>query len=744
MLSFYGGQPGKSFRISKIFPNRTALEEDLSQRWYSDVGVGEMVFISYGNPNPDKIDESQQLTKEEVEALLENINYKLIDKSSEFEQWLGDVTLFRHRDFIEKGKEFLDETLSSIDPLVYYEINYGGFLYYFSYYSGSWAVTPYLLGAETTNLSSIYQQNKLIDMNNPRFRGKTFNSTLWLKVYLDSNGAIVDSSGTVQYPSLSPLTEDHNDRIITIQDVEGVQNPTASGVRNNIYGLAYVLVSAMQGETPILTANHEVVDTDVPPSVETELVDIAHPTFVFKLPQAQNIDTVNSFASSLNANEEPKIYIYNGKDETSIAQVYEARKDSTDGTTLELDGDTLVVKSTDKNKEVYECGTITEGPNTVNNPIIEFSLPRAQIMQQPTTEVIGPGVNPSLDINSEEINYPFLEFKLPRSAKMFYVDFLGEKKDYNVSTNDNVELKNLVYSNNQLKDVSVRPLIGDYFINEDTGTTYVVSNISSSASFVESTYNFEFLARLISPTPSVLTVEEAISEGIELDNDGLALVKPFDGENIVNPDVKVVNLEGNELKQRVYFELPEAPKVEFNAFFVSRDQRFPDGEPKPGTTLSLEIEQKHENDDTIVYSFEVPEGPKGDGIKFYPQTYRFDNDAASAAENGVTYLQEFSRETIIQTIKDEYNAAGRRTPNIDEAVIVNYHEGDDDTTYYFYLLDREADKWEYGTVTGGTSNLFLNTNVTTVDKTNKGYSAAFLDSILEWGDLAALREADGN
>ena len=52
MYSFYGGQKGQDFKISRIFSNRAVdMLGDLKMRWTSPVGVGEYVFISYGDPS---------------------------------------------------------------------------------------------------------------------------------------------------------------------------------------------------------------------------------------------------------------------------------------------------------------------------------------------------------------------------------------------------------------------------------------------------------------------------------------------------------------------------------------------------------------------------------------------------------------------------------------------------------------------------------------------------------------------
>lgn len=48
MGSFYGGQPGKSFEIKKIFQNKKSLVNDLSLET-SDVLIGDFVCINYGS-----------------------------------------------------------------------------------------------------------------------------------------------------------------------------------------------------------------------------------------------------------------------------------------------------------------------------------------------------------------------------------------------------------------------------------------------------------------------------------------------------------------------------------------------------------------------------------------------------------------------------------------------------------------------------------------------------------------------
>ena len=64
MNSFYGGQQGKNFKISEIFRNKLELNTDLAKRWQSSIGIGELVFISYGAINNDSIKSQHDINKQ--------------------------------------------------------------------------------------------------------------------------------------------------------------------------------------------------------------------------------------------------------------------------------------------------------------------------------------------------------------------------------------------------------------------------------------------------------------------------------------------------------------------------------------------------------------------------------------------------------------------------------------------------------------------------------------------------------
>lgn len=51
MLSFYGGPAGKDFTIAKVFPNKAAMDADVTLGNDSTIYAGDYVLISYGDPN---------------------------------------------------------------------------------------------------------------------------------------------------------------------------------------------------------------------------------------------------------------------------------------------------------------------------------------------------------------------------------------------------------------------------------------------------------------------------------------------------------------------------------------------------------------------------------------------------------------------------------------------------------------------------------------------------------------------
>lgn len=74
MFSFYGGQPGQSFKVTAIFPNRTTLSEDLKQGMFSPVGLNEYVYINYGTQNEEANLNWTEENEETIEVNAYNYN----------------------------------------------------------------------------------------------------------------------------------------------------------------------------------------------------------------------------------------------------------------------------------------------------------------------------------------------------------------------------------------------------------------------------------------------------------------------------------------------------------------------------------------------------------------------------------------------------------------------------------------------------------------------------------------------
>ena len=58
MLSFYGGPAGKDFTITKVFPNKAKMDEDVALGNDSPIYAGDYVLISYGDPNSPTFEEN--------------------------------------------------------------------------------------------------------------------------------------------------------------------------------------------------------------------------------------------------------------------------------------------------------------------------------------------------------------------------------------------------------------------------------------------------------------------------------------------------------------------------------------------------------------------------------------------------------------------------------------------------------------------------------------------------------------
>lgn len=145
MINFYGGQKGENYVISKVFSNRAALIDDLKLEENSEVGLYEIIMISYGEYSSD-IDsdyynnlkaDNKHLELAEGENLLDkdnlnNFNSALFQKVPNGNWQKTDV-------FIEENVQF-DENGDLKNPNDIIQIG----LYKYQFLTSSMGATPRL------------------------------------------------------------------------------------------------------------------------------------------------------------------------------------------------------------------------------------------------------------------------------------------------------------------------------------------------------------------------------------------------------------------------------------------------------------------------------------------------------------------------------------------------------------------------------------------------------------------------
>ena len=122
-------------------------------------------------------------------------------------------------------------------------------------WSSSVGVGEFVLISYGLPNTSEWMTNRDIDLN---AYNSTYNSTLWQKIYPDTNAVSAVNS-------VSPTT-----------------------------GLGYKLVASMTGFTPRLGIDFEVLDVGVNPSVDWDNSVIDNPILIIKIPQSQNLQQGNT------------------------------------------------------------------------------------------------------------------------------------------------------------------------------------------------------------------------------------------------------------------------------------------------------------------------------------------------------------------------------------------------------------------------------------------------------------------
>ena len=218
--SFYGGIKGESFKISRIFQNKAMMEADLNKGYTSSYGVGSYVMVSYGIQNR-KVISATKLSDVNLNNLQEG-DYVVINNSSNTN---FDIV------YTKKDNSLVES----------FSVSTGEF--------------------------KSYSENKDIDLKK---YGKTFNGSLWQKVYINQED--------LQNTSFRYISDIYQGQI---------EESEVLFIKNANFGVGYKLISSIVGEIPVFSLKDTIVlPPKDNPKVEINVISPDNPQLQFSLPRA--------------------------------------------------------------------------------------------------------------------------------------------------------------------------------------------------------------------------------------------------------------------------------------------------------------------------------------------------------------------------------------------------------------------------------------------------------------------------
>ena len=549
---------------------------------------------------------------------------------------------------------------------------------------------------------------------------KNLNSTLWQKAYDESAGTnsgltykfITSCIGntpkiTVTLPA-RVLNANEEPKIET--DLSNPDLPIIS------FELPQSQVLSVRQPTSVLNANEE-------PSVEYDDDDINRPTLHFNIPQSQVIQK-EAEVTVIKAGETPTVILDTDADvnrptlKFQLPATQEFLSNNITHTVLNANGSPSVSLTYDERDTLHE------------HPILNFELPRSQVMDDPETKVQGPKVNPSVENVSKNVNAPRFKFNLPRAVAFYCGNLLGQRP-----TEEN---SNETYT---VTDTSFESYeVGDCYVNAPTGFVYTVITKNDNT-----TCEFKYQACLLSPLPSITAsgINPYVQEGSEYDS----AVPRVD---------RILNTNGT-IGWQLQFGLPQAPKFAVSSSFV--------GSAEQGT-VSSQITSAN----TVTLNFKIPTGSRlfagleitADGATTTVDGARL-GDVYLNSETGVLYTLtsagwKASKKSIKGPVGDALNiiadigqydsidkakaALNNRYANATNKDLYSARVTDSsgDIAYWFYKTENQVgtNDWSYSQLTGAVSS-FLATSYISEGVDNKAYSAGYINSTLStWGTFGDL------
>ena len=462
-----------------LIKNNESLLGDLKKRWYSDIGVGEIVIVSYGMPHDIEYD------------IYKNIDLK-----------------YQHK--------------------------------------------------------SINGTNIIVEDNN-----KTYNSTLWQKVYIDEGQNIGKHD-------------------LLVEDAT--------------YGLAYRLLSSMTGNTPSFNFQTHIVDNDEEPWVEVDSTNVDYPILHMYLPKNLTVGKISTEFLNVGTLKETvhedgsitKDYV---NTEPFVAPYISGDKDELLNFVFGLPKTQILRQGITNLLTPAAPPYFNIDYSDINNPVIDFYLPQTQRLNtEVIVEWLDPNQKPQVSLSEENILHPQFAFKLPEAMKFFYgVGILGKSSAINyVVTKEELEAAGLYESFIEIDDVGnikVKANTGDHYIDKITGFIYYITKVNTQIEFIDDiseenliSLEFEFKACLNGPDPSIRT----------------EVISPYEkkGDEFIQ-QMPSVEAEYEDPKEQLglthVFKLPKLPHM-----ITSYTELGPND--------SGNVELNIKSEDTVDFHFSVPSG----------------------------------------------------------------------------------------------------------------------------------------
>ena len=211
-----------------------------------------------------------------------------------------------------------------------------------------------------------------------------------------------------------------------------------------------------------------------------------------------------------------------------------------------LTGETPLVRFADV--QTLNCNQspyIVVNNNDSDMPKITLYLPQAQRIGGAETTILDPVNLPFVSINDEtDINNPILNFSLPRAAYFWFSNLFNGNENYNSL----IELKIADYPT--LNNIFSSARIGDYYIERSTGYIYYINSLERNADVINKVI-LSFRANLSGLAPDV----------------NINLIDSYKKENeefVINTPYSETIYENNNFytNPQYTFSLPQNPKLE--------------------------------------------------------------------------------------------------------------------------------------------------------------------------------------